>query len=114
MKKNRIEELAVEMRRLLDEMVVISKGLSLPDTARQKKAVKKNAKGATGAIDILIEEGYFDAPKDIVLIMQKMGEMGRFYTRSLISMNLLNLTRRRVMTRIKNPKSKKWEYVLRK
>lgn len=71
-------------------------------------------KGAFGAVTMLIEEGFFDAPKEISTIMDKLKQMGHYHTRPAVAMNLLNLTKRRVLNRFKNKETKNWEYVVRK
>lgn len=71
-------------------------------------------KGALGAINMLIEEKFFDAPKEISAIIEKLKEMGHYHKPTAVAMNLLNLTKRRTLNRFKNKKTKNWEYVIRK
>jgi hypothetical protein len=71
-------------------------------------------KGAVGAINTLIEENFFNTPKEISVILEKLKEIGHFHKSTAIAMNLLNLTKRRVLNRFKNKETKNWEYVIRK
>lgn len=71
-------------------------------------------KGAIGAIHMLIEEGYFNEPKDVSAIMERLKEIGHYHGKSTVAMNLLNLTKRRTLNRLKDNDSKNWEYVIRK
>ena len=80
----------------------------------KKQGVATTTKGAIGALTMLTEEGFFDTPKDISAIMEKLKEIGRYYPKTAVSMNLLNLQRRKVFSRLKNKDTKKYEYVLRK
>jgi len=71
-------------------------------------------KGALGAINMLIGEKFFDVPKEISTVMKKLSEIGHYHKRTAIAMNLLNLTKRRILNRFKNKETKNWEYVIRK
>ena len=71
-------------------------------------------KGALGAITMLFDEGFLDTPKEIAQIMEKLKQIGHYHKRPAISMNLLNLTKRRILNRFKNKETKNWEYVIRK
>lgn len=71
-------------------------------------------KGALGAINILIDKKFFDIPKEISTVMKRLTEIGHYHKRNAIAMNLLNLTKRRVLNRFKNKETKNWEYVIRK
>ncbi|GAG80702.1 unnamed protein product, partial [marine sediment metagenome] len=39
---------------------------------------------------------------------------GHYHKRTAVAMNLLNLTKRRILNRFKNKETKNWEYVIRK
>lgn len=108
--KQNIQKIAEQIKNLVDELVAMS--------INEKKGKKQNIatpnKGAIGALSMLIEEGFFDEPKDISIIMEKLKEVGRYYPNTTVSMNLLNLTRRRVFNRLKDKDKKNWLYVLRK
>jgi hypothetical protein len=110
----RAEELITQIKKLVDELFALShKRAPLTEhSANQKKISSK--KGAAGAISMLIEEGFFNSPKDLQSVLEKLKEIGRYYAKGLVSMNLLNLTRRRVMNRIKEGDNKKWKYVIRR
>lgn len=102
-----------EIRNLVDELELVLGD----DPAQDKKPhVKKSfpgilAKGSVGSITILIEEGFFDTPKEIASIMGKLKEIGHSHKKPAVSMSLLNLTRKRILTRSHNENTKKWEYV---
>ncbi len=107
-------EIANQIHELVDQLVEMSGEKPLvKETRKQTKANKKTVKGASGAIQMLIEEEYFDKPKDLPSVIKRMKEIGRYYSKESISMNLLNLTKRRILNRFKNKDTKKWEYVVR-
>ena len=111
--KKTAQEIAKEIKELVDQLASISSA----GTSAGKASVKvkpKAKKGASGALSILIEEEFFDTPKNLSAIMGRLKEIGRYYPKPTVSMNLLNLTRRRMLTRIPDSKTKKWLYVLRK
>ena len=114
--KKRAQEIAEQIRVLVDQLVLMSG--SRPSAEKPSKQTKspRTKKGASGALSILIEEGFLDSPRDISVVMSKLQEMGRYYSKPLVSMNLLNLTKppRRILTRFKDSKTKKWQYVIRK
>ena len=110
------KQIVDEIKCLLDQLISV-----IPPPAHRSKSSLanpqlRNKKGASSALSILVQEEFFDSPRDISAVMNKLKEMGRYYSQSLVSMNLLNLTRppRRVLTRIKDNKTKKWQYVLRR
>ena len=71
-------------------------------------------KGALGAINTLMDEKFFDVPKEMPAVMERLKEIGHYHKRTAIAMNLLNLTKRRILNRFKNKETKNWEYVIRK
>jgi len=111
-----------------DQKLIISKIKDLLDDLEQSLGVKASSskhpsktkvnlpvpKGALGAINMLIEENFFDTPKEVSLIMKKLEEIGHYHKQPAIAMNLLNLAKRRTLNRFKNKNSKNWEYVIRK
>jgi len=104
-----------EIRDLLDELCdSYSFKPSSSEIINQKSKSIDSSKGALGAINILIEEKFFDTPKEISKIIKKLKEIGHYHKRTAIAMNLLNLTRRRILNRFKNKETKNWEYVIRK
>lgn len=108
--KQDIQKIAEQIKNLVDELVA----MSINGKKVKKQSITTNIKGAIGALTMLTEEGFFDTPKDISTIMEKLKEIGRYYPKTSISMNLLNLTRRRVFNRLKEKNKKNWLYVLRK
>lgn len=109
------QKIVDQIKALLDELVgmtgekVVSKSVGKKITATP--APKK---GASGALAILTSEGFFDTPKNISTIMDKLKEIGRYYPQTTVSMNLLNLTKRRVFTRLQDKDTKNWVYVIKK
>ncbi len=110
------QEIAEQVKELVDQLVEMSgeKPLIKKTPKRMKTSKKTVLKGASGALQMLIGEGYFDKPKDLSSVVERMKEIGRYYPRSTISMNLLNLTKRRTLNRLKEKNTKNWEYVIRR
>lgn len=79
-----------------------------------KSSSVKKLKGVPGSIAILMEEGFFDTPKEITPIMERLKEIGHYHSKPAVGMNLLELTRKRMLNRFKNKSTKNWEYVIRK
>ena len=104
-----------EIKKLLDEL-----GGSLGIKTDHSQITKKtkvdtsSPRGALGAINMLIEEKFFDTPKEISAVIEKLKEVGHYHKSTAVAMNLLNLTKRRTLNRFKNKKTKNWEYVIRK
>ena len=105
-----------EIRSLVDELESV---LGRKPASDKRPHIKKPfptvaPKGSAGSITILIEEGFFDTPKDIASIMKKLKEIGDSHKKPAISMGLLHLTRKRILTRSQNESTKNWEYVIKK
>ena len=104
-----------EIKALVNELETMIGGVSPTYKTNSKQSFSTTTpKGALGAITMLIDEGFFDTPKEISQIMEKLKQIGHYHKRPAISMNLLNLTKRRVLNRFKNKETKNWEYVVRK
>lgn len=110
--KKEAQQIAEQIKVLVDQLAGMSTKEAPSQKASRRRKVITNKKGAAGALSILIEEDFLDSPKSLSEIMGKLKEIGRHYPTNTVSMNLLNLTRRRTLTRIGKPK--KWQYVLRK
>lgn len=111
---NTAQKIADQIKTLLDELVAMT-GEKTVSKAGAKRIVSTSVpKGASGALKILTDDGFFDTPQDISKIMEKLKEIGRYYPQPSVSMNLLNLTKRRQFNRIKDKETKNWLYVLRK
>ena len=111
---NTPQKIVDQIKVLLDQLVEMT-GEKVVAKAGAKKAVSTSVpKGASGALKILTDDGFFDTPQDISKIMEKLKEIGRYYPQPSVSMNLLNLTKRREFNRIKDKETKNWLYVLRK
>ena len=104
-----------EIKDLLDELGG-SFGVdpSRDKITKQKSKSIASQKGALGAINMLIDEKFFDTPKEISKVMEKLKEIGHYHKRTTVAMNLLNLTKRRILNRFKSKETKNWEYVIRK
>lgn len=112
--ENNAQKIAEQIKNLVDELATMSGGISIKKQKTQKRASTSLPKGATGALTLLTEDGFFDTPRDIATIMEKLKEIGRYYPQTSISMNLLNLTKRRIFNRLKDKDTKNWLYVIRK
>ncbi|MFA5742617.1 MAG: hypothetical protein WCX77_04210 [Candidatus Paceibacterota bacterium] len=112
--ENDIKKIAAQIKSLVDELAALANASNPKGQSTKKKVRTAEAKGAIGALNLLAEEGFFDTPKDISLVMGKLKEIGRYYPQPAVSMNLLNLTRRRIFTRIPDKETKNWLYVIKK
>ena len=101
-------EIAKHIISLVNELAEMAENPGSP------KLQKKETKGTVGGLNILIGEDFFNTPQPLTAAINKLQEMGRHYPKSTVAMGLLNLTRSRILVRIKNPKTKNWEYVVRK
>lgn len=111
-KANKIAE---QIKGLVDELVALSSENSVNNSKKEKTlSLTSNHKGASGALVMLTDEGFFDSPRSIAVIMDKLKEVGRHYPQTTVSMNLLNLVKRRTFTRLMDKETKNWLYVLRK
>lgn len=112
--QNKAQKIAEQIKLLLDELIVLAGEKPAPKSNIESKTEKPSRKGASGALSMLTDEGFFDSPKEISAIMEKLREIGRHYPQTTVAMNLLNLTKRRIFNRLKDKGSKNWLYVLRK
>lgn len=111
--KKSAQEIAEKIKKLVDQLVEIS----TDKTQGGKPSIQakpKAKKGAAGGLEILIGEGFFNSPKDLPAAILRLQEIGRYYSRPTVSMNLLNLTKRRTLNRMKDKETKKWKYVIRR
>lgn len=107
------QKIAEQIKELVDQLVAMSS--SVPQGLKFSPQTKpKVRKGASGALSTLIEEGFFDSPKDLAEIMSKLQQIGHWHKKPNVAMNLLNLTKRRIFNRIKDNSTKKWRYVIRR
>lgn len=111
--KKRAQEIAEQIKKLVDQLAAVATGKSSVGKPLVK-ATTKAKKGASGALSILMEEGFFDTPKSLSEIISKLEEIGHWHKKPAIAMNLLNLTKRRTLNRIKDNETKKWKYVIRR
>ncbi len=111
--KKTTNEIIAQIRALLDELEgVPSEAIQSKHTV--VKPAPKKAVGCIGAIQELIEEGFFDTQKIVTQVVEKLKEEGQPYSRALVSMNLLNLVKppRKTLRRIKE--DDQWQYIVRK
>lgn len=111
---NTPQKIADQIKALLDELVAMTGEKVVAKAGAKRVPSALVPKGASGALKILTDDGFFDTPQDISKIMEKLKEIGRYYPQTSVSMNLLNLTKRREFNRIKDKETKNWLYVLRK
>lgn len=111
--KKRAQEIAEQIKQLADQLAAMaSTRPSVGKLPQQKPPTIK--KGASGALSMLIAEKFFDIPKDLPTVMDRLQQIGHYHPKSTVAMNLLNLTKRRILNRIKDSKTKHWQYVLRR
>jgi len=108
------QEIAGQIKNLVDRLTSMATGQSTSKEPSKPIKATGSKKGAAGGISVLMHEGFFDKPKDLSAVMERLKEIGRYYGKSTVAMNLLNLTKRRSLNRIKDSKTKNWQYVSRK
>ena len=107
------KEIIAEIRGLLDELEAnASHNPSTPKKENHGNA--SDYSGCSGGLRQLASQGYFNEPRDKQEVMTKLKEAGRYYSSSLVSMNLLNLSgnRERLLTKLGQRGS--YKFVLRK
>ena len=112
--QNDPQKIAEEIKRLVDQLVNSAKFIPSHKKGTNRPPSARSTKGAIGALSVLIEEGFFDSPQGISTVMGKLQEVGYYFPKPSVSMNLLNLTRRRTLIRIRNGKTGPWKYVIRR
>lgn len=108
------QELATQIKQLTDELVTLAKGTNTSSKPISSQKRAPMPKGASGALTILKEDDYFGQPRELSMVMDRLKEMGFYHQKTTISMNLLNMTKRRELIRFRSKKTKNWEYVIRK
>ena len=103
-----------EIMGLIDELSSVLTGGKSTAAIVKPKGNAGMPKGALGAIQMLMDEGFLNEPKETSAIMNRLKEVGHYHKPTAIAMNLLNLTKRRILNRFKNKGTKNWEYVIRK
>ncbi|MAQ77343.1 hypothetical protein CL684_02355 [Candidatus Campbellbacteria bacterium] len=104
------KEIINKIRDLLNEL----EGLGLDTKKSKKQKIEdKTPTGCIGSIEVLINEGFFEKLRTVSEVVDKLKEEGQPYSRSLVSMNLLNLVKppKRTLRRIKE--EKQWNYIVR-
>ena len=112
--KKTTNEIITQIRTLLDELEGSPTEISPSNKVTSARSTAKKLTGCIGAIQGLIDEGFFDTQKAISPVMEKLREEGQPYSRELVSMNLLNLIKppRKILRRIKE--NDQWQYIVRK
>lgn len=110
MKRNK-EQIIKEINVLIQELASHE---SINGSSRDKVITKdrKITTGCVGALQSLIDDDFFAELKKIEEVMLKLEEEGEPYSRELVSMNLLNLVKKKILRRIK--RDSKWHYIVRK
>lgn len=91
--KKTTNEIIAQIRVLLDELEGAPTKIEANKSA-VIKVVAKKATGCVGVIQELINEGFFDEPKTIHQIMEKLKKLGQTsFTEPSVSMNLLNFVK---------------------
>jgi hypothetical protein len=109
--KKTTNEIIAQIRVLLNKLEGVSAKVD-SSTTEAVKVVAKKAAGCIGAIQGLIDEGLFESQKTVLQVVDKLNEEGQPYSKALVSMNLLNLVKRKVLRRIKQ--NDQWQYIIRK
>lgn len=114
--KKTTNEIIAQIRALLNELegVPVVESIQSPKPTVAKTTTPKKVTGCIGAIQELIEEGFFETQKTVSQVLEKLKEEGQPYSKPLVSMNLLNLVKppRKTLRRIKE--SDQWQYIVRK
>ena len=105
-----------EIKSLVEELELALEGIPLKHKkpSLKKSSSAKKPKGVPGSLSILIEEGFFDTPRERNSIMERLKEIGHYHKTPAVGMKLLELTRKRILNRFKSKDTKNWEYVIRK
>jgi UTP:GlnB (protein PII) uridylyltransferase len=104
-----------QIKELIDQLVLMVETKSMVGKPTVKlKGGANTFKGASGAINMLKDEGFFNTPRDLSIVMEKLKEIGRYYPKTTVAMNMLNFTKRRIFNRLKDKETRNWQYVLRK
>ncbi|MDP3786079.1 MAG: hypothetical protein Q8R05_00765 [Candidatus Omnitrophota bacterium] len=115
--KRDAKQIAEQIVTLVTELVELAGGRIRISTNEHQRSLGKREKdmsGATGGLRILSEEGYFDSPKQLPEIIERLRQEGRHYSNATISMGLLNLVRERKLIRFRDKGDKKWKYAIRR
>ena len=112
------EAIISDINALLEELSKVGSTSTTTHDAGTSSSKKKTTKsdkysGCMGGIVYLKDQGFFATPRGRKEVIGELKKEGWHYSSALISMNLLNMTRQRVLTRIEDGK-KGWLYVVRK
>jgi len=99
-----------EINSLLQELASSTDQTVISD--KKTDSQEKMLTGCVGALQLLQKDGFFDELKNIEEVMLKLKEEGDPYSRELVSMNLLNLVRKKTLRRLKQ--NNKWHYIVRR
>jgi hypothetical protein len=108
-----------DVRKELDKLWMEVKELKKEKSAgklhgKSKRKQKNNYKGLAGGVRFLIDNGFFDSPKNLNEIINELKREGYHYSKSGIASTLSEtfVKNQRILNRIKENKS--WSYALRK
>jgi len=111
-------DLIAQIRQVLDELERAT-GVTGMRRAREQKRVQRAApndySGPSGGVQLLLDEGFFKAPKSVAAVEDRLHQEGYHYRQSAVAMALLRAVRRRLLTRLPSNEAKeKWNYAERK
>ena len=109
------DELVSKIIKLVNELGELSGGKTFIPSKIGNKIVKQKQNdysGTIGGLRMLIDDGFFENPKNFIDIQTKLTEEGRYNSKPSISMGLLNLVKKRTLSRL--GKKGVWQYVIRK
>lgn len=86
-----------------------SKNDNLPKPTKQQKSKGKKYSGLRGTLTEMIQDSFFDTPKELKEIMNEMKARAVFYPRTNYPDSLLRMVKEKQLRRLKE--NKKWKYV---
>lgn len=110
MKRNK-EQIIADINVLVQELASHEKETGVYNV-KSIRANKNMMTGCIGVLQSLTDDNFFAELKKIEEVLVKLEEEGEPYSRELVSMNLLNLVRKKTLRRIK--RDNKWHYIVRK
>ena len=111
------ETIVHDIKVLLDELVSVTgmgKHTDVKKGSSPKAKETDKYSGCMGGIMYLHDNDFFSSPKGRKEVIDELKREGWHYAPHLVSMNLLSLNRKRVLTRLQGESKKGWVYVVRK
>lgn len=85
----------------------------LSDAKKVKTTTRRqSSKGPTGAIRLLIDEGFLDKPKLAKEVKAELDRLGHYYTLQVVDATLRQMNKSKVLTRV--GQKGEWRYAVRK